>query len=107
VYAVAGIFEKKVQLQYALQAYELALSLEPKFNFNYQMGLIYGQLGNTDMMIDKFLTEAYANQQNSLMIQNQLSRFLTEDSDVAFNEALKKHCCCVRRKTRMSSGTNT
>lgn len=90
VYAVAGIFEKKVQLQYALQAYELALSLEPKFNFNYQMGLIYGQLGNTDMMIDKFLTEAYANQQNSLMIQNQLSRFLTEDSDVAFNEALKK-----------------
>lgn len=90
VYAVAGVFEKKVQLQYALQAYELALSLEPKFNFNYQMGLIYGQLGNTDMMIDKFLTEAYANQQNSLMIQNQLSRFLTEDSDVAFNEALKK-----------------
>ncbi len=90
VYAVAGVFEKKVQLQYALQAYELALSLEPKFNFNYQMGLIYGQLGNTDMMIDKFLTEAYANQQNSVMIQNQLSRFLTEDSDVAFNEALKK-----------------
>ena len=90
VYAVAGVFEKKVQLQYALQAYELALSLEPKFNFNYQMGLIYGQLGNTDMMIDKFLTEAYANQQNSVMIQNQLSRFLTEDSDAAFNEALKK-----------------
>jgi hypothetical protein len=59
------------------------------------------------MMIDKFLTEAYANQQNSLMIQNQLSRFLTEDSDAAFNEALKKHCYCVRRKTRMSSGTNT
>jgi len=90
VYAVAGVFEKKVQLQYALQAYELALSLEPKFNFNYQMGLIYGQLGNTDMMIDKFLTEAYSNQQNSVMIQNQLSRFLTEDSDAAFNEALKK-----------------
>jgi len=90
VYNVAGIFEKKVQLNYALQSYELALSLEPKFNFNYQMALLYGQLGNTDMMIDKFLTEAYANQQNSVMIQNQLTRFMTEDTDLAFNEALKK-----------------
>lgn len=90
VYAVAGVFEKKVQLQYALQSYELAISLEPKFKFDYQMGLIYGQLGNTDMMIEKFLNEAYNNQQNSIMIQNQLSRFITEDSDVAFNESLKK-----------------
>lgn len=90
VYAVAGVFEKKVLLSYALQSYEIAVGLEPKFNFNYQMGLIYGQLGNTDMMIEKFLNEAYANQQNSLMIQNQLSRFITEDSDVTFNEALRK-----------------
>ena len=90
VYNVASVFEKKVLLDYALRSYELALTLEPKFNFNFQMALIYGQLGNTDMMIEKFLTEAYANQQNSLMIQNQLSRFMTEDGDANFNEALRK-----------------
>lgn len=87
---VASVFERKVLLNYALQAYELALSLEPKFNFNFQMALLYGQLGNTEMMIEKFLTEAYTNQQNSLMIQNQLSRFMTEDADVNFNESLRK-----------------
>ena len=75
VYGVAQVFERKVLLDYALQSYELALTLDPKLNFNFQMALLYGQLGNTDMMIEKFLTEAYANQQNSLMIQNQLSRF--------------------------------
>jgi len=90
VYGIAAVFEKKVLVDYALRAYELARELEPKFNFNYQMALLYGQLGNTDMMIEKFLTEAYANPQNSIMIQNQLSRFMTEDADMAFNESLRK-----------------
>ena len=90
VYAIAGIFERKVLIDYALQSYELAFTLEPKFNFNYQMALLYGQLGNTEMMIEKFLIDAYTNQQNSIMIQNQLSRFMTEDADVTFNETLRK-----------------
>ncbi len=90
VYGVASTFEKKVLLAYALQSYEIALAVEPKSNFNFQMALLYGQLGKTDLMIDKFLTEAYTNPQNSIMIQNQLSRFMAEDVDVAFNETLRK-----------------
>jgi len=90
VYGIATTFERKSLLNYALQSYELALTLDPKFNFNFQMALLYGQLGNSDMMIEKFLTEAYANPQNSLLIQNQLSRFMSEDADVAFNDALRK-----------------
>ncbi len=90
VYNIANAFERKSLIDYALKAYELALTLEPKFNFNYQMGLLYGQMGNTDMMIEKFLTEAYTNPQNNVMIQNQLTRFMTEDADVTFNESLRK-----------------
>ncbi len=90
VYNIASAFEKKSLIDYALKAYELALTLEPKFNFNYAMGLLYGQMGNTDMMIEKFLTEAYTNPQNNVMIQNQLTRFMTEDADVTFNESLRK-----------------
>lgn len=90
VYGIAGIFERKVLIDYALKSYEIALALDPKFNFNFQMALLYGQLGNTDMMIEKFLTEAFVNPQNSIMIQNQLSRFMTEDTDVNFNESLRK-----------------
>jgi tetratricopeptide (TPR) repeat protein len=90
VYQIAYVFDRKALVDYALLAYQTAVSLEPKFNFNFQMALLYGQKGETDKMIDMFLTEAYTNPQNLIMIQNQLSRFTTEETDESFNDALKK-----------------
>lgn len=90
VYQIAYVFDRKALVDYALLAYQTAVSLEPKFNFNFQMALLYGQKGETDKMIDMFLTESYANPQNLIMIQNQLSRFTTEETDESFNDALKK-----------------
>jgi tetratricopeptide (TPR) repeat protein len=91
VYSIAQTFEKKILLDYALQAYKIAIEKDPKFNFNFQMALLYGQQGNTDMMITTFLDEAAATPQNSVMIQNQLSRFMIEDADATFNETLRKN----------------
>jgi tetratricopeptide (TPR) repeat protein len=48
VYGVAATFERKALVNYALQSYELAIVLEPNFNFNYQMAMLYGQMGNTE-----------------------------------------------------------
>jgi tetratricopeptide (TPR) repeat protein len=90
VYGISNSFEKKVLLDYALKSYQTATELEPNFNFNYQIALIYGQLGNAEMMISTFLNEAYANPQNSVMIQNQLARFMVDEGDAGFNETLRK-----------------
>jgi len=90
VYSVALTFERRVLLDYALQAYKLGKELQPNFNFNYQVALIYGQQGNSEMMISTFLDEAQNNPQSLVMIQNQLARFMTEDADVNFNDALRK-----------------
>lgn len=90
VYTIASAFEKKVLLDYALEAYKLGIKLEPKYNFNYQMAVLYGQQGSTDLMIETFLDEAYANQNSTIMIQNQLSRFMTEEAEESFNISLKK-----------------
>ncbi|MEZ0006256.1 tetratricopeptide (TPR) repeat protein [Flavobacterium sp. 28YEA47A] len=90
VYSIANTFEKKVLLDYALESYKLAIKLEPKFKFNYQMAVIYGQQGKMDLMIDTFLEEAYTNQNNTIMIQNQLSRFMTDEAEETFNTALRK-----------------
>ncbi|MEL1240644.1 tetratricopeptide repeat protein [Flavobacterium flavipallidum] len=90
VYAIANSFERKIQLEYALKAYQTATEIQPKFNFNYQQGLLYGQLGNFDMMITTFLDEAYTNPQSQIVIQNQLSRFMTDEADVSFSDALRK-----------------
>jgi tetratricopeptide (TPR) repeat protein len=90
VYGISNSFEKKVLLEYALKSYQTAATLEPNFNFNYQVGLLYGQLGNQEMMISTFLDEAFANPQNSILIQNQLARFMTDEGDSAFKEMLRK-----------------
>ncbi|MEC4003357.1 tetratricopeptide repeat protein [Flavobacterium sp. SUN052] len=100
VYQIAAVFERKALIDYALQSYQIALDLEPKYNFNFQMALLYGQKGDTDMMLEMFLTESNKNPQNLVMIQNQLSRFMTEDTDVTFNESLKKALLIRVQKTQ-------
>lgn len=90
VYSIASSFEKKVLLEYALQAYQKAISLDPKYKFNYQMAQIYGQMGKQDLMIEKYLEEMYENPQNSVMVQNQLTRFMNDEAGDSFNETLRK-----------------
>lgn len=91
VYGIANSFEKKVLLEYALKAYQTAMQIQPSYNFNFQIGMLYGQLGKTDLMIDLLLTESYQNPQNSSLIQTQLSRFMNGETDnTAFKDAMRK-----------------
>ena len=90
VYGIAAVFEKKVLIDYALQAYQIALEISPNMNFNIQMAILYGQNGQTDQMIEKFLEESFNNPQNLILIQNQFTRFMNENADVTFKEALRK-----------------
>jgi tetratricopeptide (TPR) repeat protein len=91
VYGIGSSFEKKVLLEYALKAYETAMQIQPNYNFNFQIGMLYGQLGKTDTMIDLLLTESYKNPQNSNLIQTQLSRFMQGETDnTAFKDAMRK-----------------
>lgn len=100
VYGIAYVFERKSLVDYALLAYKTAVEKEPKLSFNFQMAVLYGQQGNKDLMIDTFLNEAYVNPQNLPLIQNQLSRFMTEEVDASFNEALKKALLIRAQKTQ-------
>ena len=100
VFIIANSFEKKSLVDYALQAYQTALSIQPNFNFNFQMAVLYGQKGDTENMIEMFLTESYKTPQNLVPIQFQLARFITEDSNETFNETLKKALLIRVQKTQ-------
>jgi tetratricopeptide (TPR) repeat protein len=89
-YSIANSFERKSLIDYALFAYKTGIEIEPRMNFNFQMAVLYGQKGNTDLMIETYLLESYQNPQNLPMIQNQLSRFMNEDADQNFNDNLRK-----------------
>ena len=90
VYGIANAFERKVLLEYALKSYLLASGPDENYNFNYQIGLLYGQMANMEMMIATFLEDAFTNPQNSIRIQNQLVRFMVDEGDANFNELLRK-----------------
>lgn len=91
VYGIGNSFEKKVLLEYAVKAYQTGMQVQPNYNFNFQIGMLYGQLGKTDLMIDMLLTESYQNPQNSNLIQTQLSRFMNGETDnTAFKDAMRK-----------------
>ena len=99
-YTVANNFEQKVLVKQALQTYEAATAVNKSMNFDYQMALLQGQLGNTGLMIDKLLSYAYANPQNLIMVQNQLSRFMNEEGEESFNGALRKALLLNTQKTQ-------
>lgn len=100
VYGIAYIFERKSIFDYAMLSYKTALEKDPKLSFNFQMGVLYGEMGQTDLMIETLLDEAFVNQQNLPIVQNQLNRFMTEQVDVAFNDALKKALLLRAQKTQ-------
>lgn len=90
VYAVAQGLEKKGQLDLALQAYDLAMQKNANFNFNFQKGILYGQKGNTDLMIDTFLEESRRTAQMAQTIRSYFLRFLQDDTDGSFSAQLRK-----------------
>jgi tetratricopeptide (TPR) repeat protein len=99
-YGLAYTFERKALFDYALLAYKTAIETDPRLSFNFQMAMLYGQKGETDLMIETYLMEANQNPQNLPIIQNQISRFMTEDADANFNDALKKALLIRAQKTQ-------
>lgn len=100
VYGIASAFEQKVLLEQALKAYELGVAGNPNLNFDYQIALLQGQLGNLELMIEKLLDYSYRNQPNLALVQNQLARFMMEDTQETFNGNLRKALLIRTQKTQ-------
>jgi tetratricopeptide (TPR) repeat protein len=100
VYGIAMTFERKTLLDYALKSYNFALTLQPEFNFNQQMAVLYGQQGKVDLMIAKFLDEGEKNPQSTIFIQNYLSRFMSDESEESFAESLRKALILKTQKSQ-------
>jgi tetratricopeptide (TPR) repeat protein len=90
IFSIAPIFEKKNLLEYALKSYQIGVAKNPQLNVNFQIGLLYGQLGNTDLMIENLMKEAFENQSNLYGVQNYFLRFMQNDTDEIFTNSLKK-----------------
>lgn len=100
VYNIARDFEQKVLVEQAIEAYTLGVQGNPTFNFDYQIALLQGQLGKLDLMTEKLLDYSYANPTNLPLVQNQLMRFMMEDTQKTFTENVKKALLLRTQKTQ-------
>lgn len=100
VYSLGSIFEKKVLLKWALKTYEKGQKENPNLNFDYQIALLNGQMGNLDLMVEKLLDYSFSNQGNTALVQNQLTRFISEDTEGNFSDYIKKALLLRVQKTQ-------
>ncbi|MFM9989475.1 tetratricopeptide repeat protein [Flavobacterium sp.] len=100
VYTVARDFEQKVLVEQAIEAYRLGTLGNPDANFDYQVSLLQGQLGKIDLMIDTLLDYSFKFPINLPLVQNQLTRFMSEDSQKTFSDSLKKALLIRTQKTQ-------
>ena len=98
-YQIGNIFEKKALLEWALKAYETGTKGDPNLNFDYQIALLQGQLGNIELMADKLLDYAYQKQENTPIVQNYLTRFIADEANETFLSYLKKTLLLRTQKT--------
>ena len=89
-YQIGNSFEKKVLLNWALKAYDIAQKGNANLNFDYQVALIHGQKGDLELMTDKLLQFSFDKPDNTSLVQNYLSRFINEDVNGNFTAYLKK-----------------
>jgi len=98
-YQLGSNFEKKSLLEWAIKSYELGQKFNPNLNFDYQMALLQGQMGNVDLMIDKLFDYAYAKPEFVPTVQSFLSRFLMENANESFPAYVKKTLLIRTQKT--------
>jgi tetratricopeptide (TPR) repeat protein len=99
-YNLGSVFEKKVLLDWALKAYENGQKANPNINFDYQIAMIQGQLGNLEVMLNKLLDYGFNTPDGTPMVQNQLTRFLMDDSDGSFAASIRKNLLLRTQKSQ-------
>lgn len=99
-YQIGQAFEQKSLLQQAYTTYEIGQKNSSSMNFDYQMALLQGQMGNLDVMVVKLLDYAYSNVNATLNVQNQLVLFMQDDAENIFANSLKKELLIRTQKTQ-------
>ncbi|MCB4807463.1 tetratricopeptide repeat protein [Tamlana sp. 62-3] len=90
VYAVARSFQSHSLLKEAIEAYEKAMIVNPKYNFSLQLAQIYGEQGNIEKMFASYLS--YIEKQPALArdVKRAINDFISEDAFTDNNILLRK-----------------
>ena len=89
-YSIAQSFEKHSLLDKAISVYELAMEINPKFNFNIQLARIHGEQGNIEKMFIGYINFIQQNRSYVNNAKRSISGFISEDGRDQNNILLRK-----------------
>ncbi len=89
-YSIAQSFEKHSLLDKAISVYELAMEINPKFNFNIQLARIHGEQGNIEKMFIGYINFIQQNRSYVNNAKRSISGFISEDGQDQNNILLRK-----------------
>jgi len=89
-YTIAQSYEKYSLLDKAISVYELAMEINPKFNFNIQLARIHGEQGNIEKMFTGYINFVQQNRSYVNNAKRSISGFISEDGQNQNNILLRK-----------------
>lgn len=89
-FVIGRVFQQNHLLDYALQSYQIARSINPKLNTEISEAQIYGEKGDLEKMFNLYLDLIDKNEQYYPTIQRFTASFITEDKNNSTNIIFKK-----------------
>lgn len=89
-YAIGYAFQRFTLLEYALQAFERAMELNPELDYNFQIAQIYGEQGNIEKMFVAYLDLLQNGRVSLGNIIGKIGDFIDENAESENNRLLRK-----------------
>ncbi|RXG14302.1 tetratricopeptide repeat protein [Leeuwenhoekiella aestuarii] len=89
-YLVGRTFQKYSLLDEAALAYNTAAEADPRYNFDPQLALIYGEQGDIEKMLNTYINLIERNEKYQSIAQRYFNEFITEDPENEANKIFRK-----------------
>ncbi len=87
---IGDSFDKYSLLEWAVQAYERGMELNPNADFNFQLARIYGEMGQYEKMFDKYLSALVEQPSYNSFTKRNFSQYITDEPTNEANIILRK-----------------
>ncbi len=77
-------------LDQAIASYKIAMEHNPLYNYSYEIGQLYGQLGDLENMFSYYFDVMISKPNYTNIIKRRLDDFITEDSENKANQSFRK-----------------
>ncbi len=89
-YTIGRTFQKNHLLDYALQAYQITMELNPNANYEIQVAEIYGEKGELQNMFNSYLDMVEKDQRYATTILRYVGKYITDDAENEYNILFRK-----------------